>query len=138
MDQEGVAKAVNIILRDSSQLFESMTKQLDLYKDLRKMIEDIIYRGRQITYSPEQRSISLGVMFGFLKEVNGHVAIANRMFEMCLLNLFMAEESESDVYAQGGSDRIGFIETICLTWILSWESSSIISQKYAVRNMTDL
>ena len=47
--------------------------------------------------------------FGFLKEANGHVTIANRMFEMCLLNLFMAEESGSDVYAQGGSDRIGFI-----------------------------
>lgn len=108
--REGVAKAVNIILKDSSPLFESMTKQLDRYKELRKMIEDIIYRGRQITYSPEQKSINLGVMFGFLKEVNGHVAIANRMFEMCLLNLFMAEESESDVYAQGGSDRIGFIK----------------------------
>lgn len=106
---EGIAEAVKRILKKSSPLFESMTKQLDLYKELRKMIEDIIYRGRQITYSPEQKSINLGVMFGFLKEVNGHVAIANRMFEMCLLNLFMAEESESDVYAQGGSDRIGFI-----------------------------
>ena len=29
---------------------------------------------------------------------------------MCLLNLFMAEESGSDIYAQGGSDRIGFIK----------------------------
>ena len=49
-------------------------------------------------------------MFGFLKEDNGRVTIANRMFEMCLLNLFMAEESGSDIYAQGGSDRIGFIK----------------------------
>lgn len=37
------------------------------------------------------------------------MTIANRMFEMCLLNLFMAEESRGDVYARGGSDRIGFI-----------------------------
>lgn len=110
----GIAEAVKRILKKSSPLFESMTKQLDQYRDLRKMIEDIIYRGRQITYSPEQKSISLGVMFGFLKEVNGHVAIANRMFEMCLLNLFMAEESENDVYAQGGSDRIGFIKNSML------------------------
>lgn len=87
-----------------------MTKQLDVYKDLRGMIEDIIYRGRKITFSPEQKSISLGLMFGFLKEDNGRVTIANRMFEMCLLNLFMAEESGSDIYAQGGSDRIGFIK----------------------------
>lgn len=106
---EGIAKAVAIILKESSPLFEHMAKQLDTYKDLHNMIEDIIYRGKQITYSPEQKSINLGVMFGFLKEVNGHVAIANRMFEMCLLNLFTAEESGSDVYSQGGIDRIGFI-----------------------------
>ena len=29
---------------------------------------------------------------------------------MCLLNLFTAEASGSDVYSQGGSDRIGFIK----------------------------
>ncbi|MDE5824333.1 MAG: 9-O-acetyl-N-acetylneuraminate esterase, partial [Lachnospiraceae bacterium] len=45
----------------------------------------------------------------FLKEENNQVVIAHRMFEMCLLNLFMAEESGSDVYSQGGIDRIGFI-----------------------------
>lgn len=108
--KEGVAKAVNSILKKSPLLFESMVKQLDQYQDLRTMLEDIIYRGKQITYSPEQKSISLGVMFGFLKEENGHVAIANRMFEMCLLNLFMAEEAGSDAYSQGGIDRIGFIK----------------------------
>lgn len=108
--KDGVAKAVNIILKESSTLFEHMTKQLDTYKELRNMVEDIIYRGKQITFSPEQKSIHLGVMFGFLKEENGHVAITNRMFEMCLLNLFMAEESQSDVYSQGGIDRIGFIK----------------------------
>ncbi|MDE7273079.1 MAG: ATP-binding protein [Lachnospiraceae bacterium] len=108
--KEGVEKAVAMILKKSSPLFESMTKQLDIYKDLRDMIEDIIYRGRKVTFSPEQKSISLGLMFGFLKEEDGRVSIANRMFELCLLNLFMAEESGSDVYAQGGSDRIGFIK----------------------------
>ena len=107
--KDGVAKAVSIILKESSPLFESLVKQLDMYKDLRDMMEDIIYRGRKITFSPEQKSISLGLMFGFLKEENGHVTIANRMFEMCLINLFMSEESGGDVYARGGSDRIGFI-----------------------------
>ncbi len=107
--RKGIAAAVKLILKRSSPLFEHMAKQLDTYKDLHNMIEDILYRGKQITYSPEHKSISLGVMFGFLKEENSHVVIANRMFEMCLLNLFMAEESGSDVYSQGGIDRIGFI-----------------------------
>ncbi|MDE6363170.1 MAG: AAA-like domain-containing protein [Lachnospiraceae bacterium] len=108
--KKGVEKAVSLILKEGSLLFESMVKQLDTYTDLHDVIEDIIYRGKKITYSPEHRSINLGVMFGFLKEENGHVAIANRMFEMCLLNLFMAEEAGSDAYSQGGSDRIAFVQ----------------------------
>lgn len=32
-------------------------------------------------------------MFGFLKEEEGHVAVANRIFEMGLLNMFITEEA---------------------------------------------
>ncbi len=53
----------------------------------------------------------MGVMFGFLTEKNGQVAIANRIFEMYLMNYLMAEEAvQSEVYAKGGSDRIRFIK----------------------------
>ncbi len=108
--KEGIGQAVKNILKEGMLLFESMAKQLDTYKEQRDMIEDILYRGRRIPFSPEQKSINLGVMFGFLKEADGQVAVANRMFEMCLLNLFLAEESRSDVYVQGESDRIQFIK----------------------------
>lgn len=104
-------KAAALILIRSTLLFESMAKQLDTYPDLYKIVEDIIYCGKKVPFSLEEKSINLGSMFGFLKEENGHVAVANRMFEMCLLNMFMAKEAiNSDVYAQGGSDRIGFIK----------------------------
>lgn len=45
------------------------------------------YQGRQVSFSLAVKSINLGMMFGFLKEENGHVVIANRVFEMYLLNL---------------------------------------------------
>lgn len=107
----GIDKAVDMILKGSNLLFESMVKQLDTYEDLYKIVEDIIYCGKRIPYSLEEKSINLGVMFGFLKEENGRVTMANRLFEMCLLNMFMAREAiRSEVYAQGGSDRIGFIK----------------------------
>lgn len=107
----GVEKAVTLLLKENPPLFESMAKQLDTYADLRKITEDIIYRGKRIPFSMEERSINLGVMFGYLKEENGHVAIANRIFEMCLLNMFMAKEAiTSDVFSKGESDRIQFIK----------------------------
>ncbi|MDE7476610.1 MAG: 9-O-acetyl-N-acetylneuraminate esterase [Lachnospiraceae bacterium] len=109
--KEGVEKAVAMILKENPPLFESMAKQLDTYADLHNIIEDIIYRGKRIPFSPEEKSINLGVMFGYLKEANGHVVIANRIFEMVLLNMFMAKEAiTSEVYEKGGSDRIGFIK----------------------------
>lgn len=124
--KQGIEKAVSIILKKSSPLFESMVKQLDLYADLYKIVEDIIYCGKKIPFSLEEKSISLGNMFGFLKEENGHVAIANRMFEMCLLNMFMVKEAiNSDVYAQGGSDRIGFIKDNML-------DMTLVLKKFAV------
>lgn len=80
-------------VKGSNLLFESMVKQLDTYEDLYKIVEDIIYCGKRIPYSLEEKSINLGVMFGFLKEENGRVTVANRLFEMCLLNMFMAREA---------------------------------------------
>lgn len=109
--KKGVEKAVSMILKENPVLFESMAKQLDTYADLYSIIENIIYRGKRIPFSLEERSINLGFMFGYLKEENGHVAIANRIFEMVLLNMFMAKEAiTSEVYERGGSDRIGFIK----------------------------
>ncbi len=106
----GVAQAVQSMLKVSTPLFESMVRQLDLYEELRTMLENIIYQGMKIPFSPDEKAVSMGLMFGFLTEKNGQVAVANRIFEMYLLNLFMTKEAgRSEVYAQGGRDRIGFV-----------------------------
>ena len=108
--KEGVAEAVKNMLKVSTPLFESMVRQLDLYKELRVMLENIIYQGLKIPFSPDEKAVSMGLMFGFLTEKNGQVAIANRIFEMYLLNLFMTEEAgKSEVYLKGDRDGIGFI-----------------------------
>lgn len=108
--REGIAEAVKLLLSENIPLFDSMVKQLDLYPDLRNMIEQILYQGRQVSFSPAVKSINLGVMFGFLKEENGHVVIANRVFEMYLLNLFIAEESVgSEIFLYGQGNRNQFV-----------------------------
>ena len=85
--KEGIAEAVKrILLEISVPLFDSMVKQLDHFSDLRETLERILYQGQQISFSPAEKSINMGMMFGFLKEENGRVAIANRIFEMYLLN----------------------------------------------------
>ena len=133
----GIDKAVDMILKGSNLLFESMVKQLDTYDDLYRIVEDIIYCGKRIPHSLEVKSINLGVMFGFLKEENGRVTVANRLFEMCLLNMFMAKEAiRSDIYAQGGSDRIGFIKNNQLDMDLVLEKFvSYFTEIYSQKDM---
>ena len=110
-NKEGVMEAVKKILQSNIPLFDNMIKQLDTYADLRKMIEDILYQGKQISFSPAEKSINLGLMFGFFKEKKGHVEIANRIFEMYLLNLFIAEESmRSDMFLYGQRGKNQFIK----------------------------
>lgn len=109
--KEGIGEAVKLFLGENNSLFDSMVKQLDIFQDLRKMIEEILYQGKQIPFSPYAKAVNLGVMFGFLKEQDGHVAVANRIFEMGLLNLFMTEEAiGSEAFRCGEKDRNVFLE----------------------------
>lgn len=61
-----------------------MMKQLECYPMLQTLIADILYRGWQIPFSPDVEAVNVGIMFGFLREKRGMVAIANRIFEMRL------------------------------------------------------
>ena len=107
----GVTEAVKMILNQNAPLFDSMVKQLDVYRELRDMLEELIYQGKRIPFSPVEKSINLGFMFGFLKNVGGYVGIANRIFEMYLLNLFIAEEAVgSEIFFYGQGSRNQFVK----------------------------
>lgn len=111
--REGITEVVNRILKAKTPLFDSMTKQLDSYPDLWEMLEDIIYQGKRIPFSPDIKSINMGLMFGYLGEDNGRVTVANRIFEMYLLDLFVAEESlNSEIYAYGQNNQLQFVEAV--------------------------
>ncbi|MDE7312643.1 MAG: AAA-like domain-containing protein [Eubacterium sp.] len=108
--KKGVVQAVDNLLKKRIPLFESMARQLDAYKDLHDVLEQIIYEGKRIPFSPAERAINLGMMFSYLKEENGRIVMANRMFEMYLLNLFITQESlKSQSFACGERDRNQFI-----------------------------
>lgn len=109
-NREGISTAAAVLLKDNTSLFDSMSKQISKFKNMRAMLEEIIYHGKQIPFSPMEKSVNLGIMFGFLKEENGYVAIANQIFEMALLNMFIAEEAiRSELYWYGQRDKNQFL-----------------------------
>ncbi|MDO5407016.1 MAG: AAA family ATPase [Eubacteriales bacterium] len=109
--EEGISEAVKVIVREPGiSLFDSMMKQLDRFPELNEMLEDILYQGRQFLYSPDVESVGVGMMFGFLRERDGMVTVSNRIFEMRLLNKYIAEEmSVSEAYQIGARDKNRYI-----------------------------
>lgn len=89
--KEGLLAAIRLFLKEPNTLFEDMVKKLDEYPDLKEKISYILFRGTKYTFEIDSRFASIGCMFGFLKEDNGFVSIANRLFETKLYNLFLAE-----------------------------------------------
>ena len=108
--REGFLAAVNYLLKEPNTLFEDMTKKLMDYPRLRERLQKILFSGTAFLFKRENPVIDLGVTFGFLKERNGVVAIANRIFETHLYDLFLSEmEGENDVYSDSASDKNQFI-----------------------------
>ena len=90
--KEGFLKAVRIFLQDSNTLFDDVVKTLEQYPLLKDRMKDILFRGTRYSFENSSPIINMGVMFGFLKNMDGSVAIANRIFETKLYNLFLSED----------------------------------------------
>lgn len=90
--KEGIFEAVKEIMKRPSTLFDDMKKKLQDYPELYNMLYAILFQGHAFPFNPDSQIIDVGIMFGFLKEYNGQVCVANRIFEMRLYNYFLSEE----------------------------------------------
>ena len=98
----GVLEAVRKLVRESNSLFEDMAKKVKDYPDLGTMLRDILFCGKGIPFNLGTELVSIGAMFGFLKDEDGQVAISNRIFEIWFYNLFIAQDAiDSKTYDAG-------------------------------------
>lgn len=119
--ENGIVKAVGILLREGNTLFDDMIKKLAEYPKLKDMLKDILFSGGRYSFERDNYLISLGEMFGFLKNKDGSVAIANIIYESKLSNLFISEEETSSLmYRAGGMDRYQFIKNgkLCMDLVM--------------------
>lgn len=67
--------------------------------------------GRESLYNALDQTIGVAEMSGFIKNANGVVAIANRIFETVFYNLFLAsmENQNTDIYKTALQDKNKFI-----------------------------
>ena len=108
-DREGVLKAVNVILLERSTLFDNMVKKLDDYPELKQLLKGILFSGNANTFNPDEKYIQVASMFNYIVNKEGKVAVACRIMELRLYNLFISEEETSSFYKQGQIDKSQFI-----------------------------
>ena len=100
---KGIGEAVKLILAEKNTLFESLTKNLNNYPDLKAAIRSILMEGTKLTWSPDNREIVQMEMYGLIRNDHNTVHVANRIFETRLYNLFLSdEELKSNVFSREG------------------------------------
>lgn len=108
--QEGVVEAVKELLTESNTLFDDMVKKLHDFPKLRTMLYSILFYGEKVPYNPDAFEINIGLIFGFIKNDQGTIAISNRIFETRLYNLFLSEDIlNSKIYKAAVLDKNQFV-----------------------------
>jgi len=101
--RDGIDEAVKLMLSESNTLFQSLTKNLNNYPELKAAIKSILMEGTKLAWNPYQRDIAEMQMYGLIRNDRGTVRIANRIFETMLYNLFLSdEELRSNVFSREG------------------------------------
>lgn len=109
-NHDGLLDAVRDLVKESNSLFDDMAKKIKDYPELRKLLYDILFCGKSVPYNMGTELVSIGSMFGFLKDEAGQIAISNRLFEIWFYNLFIAEEAiGNDTYSEGQLQKNLFV-----------------------------
>lgn len=109
--KSGFHEAVRKILSEKNTLFESLIGKLTAYPELNQMLRTLLFTGRTIAYDTDNPDMDTATMFGFIKNQNGTVAIANRIFETRLYNKYLAEANmqQQGIYKASLQDKSQFI-----------------------------
>lgn len=95
---ETLIKAVKEILQEGNTLFDDLIKNVENNSELREYIFDLIINGAEKTFVIDNPLINMGYIFGYFKNVNGRVNIANRIFQQRLYNYFSSKiENKTDM-----------------------------------------
>jgi hypothetical protein len=86
----GIQKAVNIIVKEVSTLFEDVFKNLRNDKDLHDYVYGLLILGEMQPFVIHDPTVANGVRYGFFKSVDGRVAISNKIFELAMTDYFIS------------------------------------------------
>ncbi len=109
--KEGLYAAVHILISEKNTLFDSLTKQLMDYPELKEMLSSILFEGKDYPYVATNQVIEMAAMFGFVRNDHNVVKVSNRIFETVLYNHLLSEEIvNSKMYDSALANKYRFTE----------------------------
>lgn len=92
----GISEAFKRILMEQNTLFESLMAKVYDNEPLRDILQRILFGGERIPYNPDSIPAMDGEMYGFIRNEDGALAVANRIFETRLYNYFLSVSEIKD------------------------------------------
>jgi len=84
----GIRKAVKLVLKEDSPLFQSLVKNLTSNEEFSNLVYHLLMTQARWSFNLDDPFVSLGARYGYFKEDKGRVRIANKIFEIRLINYF--------------------------------------------------
>lgn len=88
-EKEYMDLAVKEILKDSNTNFESLIKNIENNEELYDFVKRIVLDNENINYIKTDNIVSLGSIYGILKEKDGVCKINNKLYEQLIYNHMM-------------------------------------------------
>ena len=97
-----IQNAVKIILKKNNTLFQDIFKNLENNPEFSKFMYSLLIQGNSYSFNIDTPLVSLGAMYGILKDKDGRTAVSNKIFETRIAEYFIEKEKQ----------RRGIIETV--------------------------
>ena len=108
---ENLISAVKAIIVSRIPLFESLINKLEDDQQLCNLLYRLLFQGEKFLFSAYDAAIQSAVMYGFVKNQNGSLEIANRIFETVIYDWFISSAStNSPIFSEGVNDKNQFIQ----------------------------
>ena len=108
---ENLTFAVKAIIISRIPLFESLINKLEDDQQLCNLLYRLLFQGEKFLFSAYDSAIQSAVMYGFVKNQNGSLEIANRIFETVIYDWFISSAStNSPIFSEGVNDKNQFIQ----------------------------
>ncbi len=109
--KKGILESVRMLLAERNSLFDSLMEKIARYPELNQILFAILFIGKDMAYNYDNQAVSIASMFGFVRNEEGNIAIANRIFETRLYNYYLSSEElqVNDIYKSSLWDKNQFI-----------------------------